>query len=184
LSPEIQQRIEQVSNQLKQRLEGVPVRWVPVENIHLTLKFLGDVSVANLEMLTEILQQVVGSHHEFEISAGGLGAFPQTQRPRVLWIGLSTSPELAAIQREIEVETARLGYASEERPFSPHLTLGRVSRNATTNDLHTIAKVLEGYTVGFLGVANVQSVHLFRSDLRPGGSIYTRLFTAPLSGQA
>lgn len=184
LSPEIQQRIEQVSNQLKQRLEGVPVRWVPVENIHLTLKFLGDVSVANIEMLTEILQQVVGDHHEFEVSAGGLGAFPQTHRPRVLWIGLSTSPELAAIQREIDLETARLGYAGDDRPFSPHLTLGRVSRNATTSDLHAIAKVLEGYKVGFLGVANVQSVHLFRSDLRPGGSIYSRLFTAHLSGHS
>lgn len=180
LSPEIQQRLEQISTHLKQRLEGVPIRWVPVENIHLTLKFLGDVSLSNLEMLKKILLNVSSSHRSFEISAGGLGAFPKIHRPRVIWVGLEAPPELAALQYSLDVETARLGYAREDRPFSPHLTMGRVSRNASTADIRLIAGVLSSYKVGFLGAACIQAVHLFRSDLKPGGAIYTRLFTAPL----
>jgi 2'-5' RNA ligase len=180
LSPEIQERLEGVSAQLKGRLEGAPVRWVPIENIHLTLKFLGDVSLSNLDMLKKILAGVSSMHRDFEISAGGLGAFPKIQNPRVIWVGLEAPAELAGLQHAIDQETARLGYAREDRPFSPHLTLGRVSRNATAGDIHGIADVLGGFKVGFLGVACVEAVHLFRSDLNPGGAVYTRLFTAAL----
>lgn len=180
LSREIQSKLEQVSAQLKQRLEGLPVRWVPVENVHLTLKFLGDVSLSNLDILKKILRSVGSSHPPFEISAGGLGAFPKPHRPRVIWVGLEAPPELAALQHAIDVETARLGYAREERPFSPHLTVGRVSRNATPADIHAIAGVIEDFRIGFLGAARVGAVHLYRSDLQPGGAIYTCLFSAPL----
>jgi 2'-5' RNA ligase len=180
LSPEIQAHLEQVLTQLKGQLQGVPVRWVPAENIHLTLKFLGDVSLTNLDMLKKIVRGVSLTHHSFEISAGGLGAFPKVHRPRVLWVGLETPPELASLQHGIDVETARLGYAREDRPYSPHLTIGRVSRNATTADLGSIASVLENSRVGYLGAASVTVVHLFRSDLKPGGAVYTPLFAAPL----
>lgn len=181
LSPEIIHRLDQVTQELKGRLVNVPVRWVPAENIHLTLKFLGDVSISNLEMLTKILGSVVSTHHSFEISAGGLGAFPKIHQPRVIWIGLEVPPELLAIQHNLELETARLGYAREERPFSPHLTLGRVSRNATPAEIQRIAKVLETTKVGFLGATRVRTVYLFRSDLSPNGATYTRIFPAPLA---
>jgi 2'-5' RNA ligase len=180
LSAEIQKRLEGISAQLKERLEGAPVRWVPIENIHLTLKFLGDVSLANIDMLEKILIAVSSMHRAFEISAGGLGAFPKIQNPRVIWVGLEAPAELPSLQHAIDLETARLGYAREDRPFSPHLTLGRVSRNASAGDIRKIAEVLGGFKVGFLGVACVEAVHLFRSDLNPGGAVYTRLFTAPL----
>jgi 2'-5' RNA ligase len=181
LSPEIIHRLDQVTQELKGKLVNVPVRWVPAENIHLTLKFLGDVSISNLEMLTKILGSVVSTHHSFEISAGGLGAFPKIHQPRVIWIGLEVPPELLAIQHNLELETARLGYAREERQFSPHLTLGRVSRNATPAEIQRIAKVLETTKVGFLGATRVRTVYLFRSDLSPNGATYTRIFPAPLA---
>lgn len=180
LTPEIRQRLDQVTGQLKQHLENVPVRWVPAVNIHLTLKFLGDVSVNNLEMLKKIMLTEVESHHPFEISVGGLGAFPSARHARVVWIGVEAPPDLLAVQHGIEAATARLGYDREERPFSPHLTLGRVSRNATARDAHLLGDVLESMKVGFLGVTKVESVHLFRSDLKPTGSIYTRIFSASL----
>ncbi|OGO73011.1 MAG: 2'-5' RNA ligase [Chloroflexi bacterium RBG_19FT_COMBO_56_12] len=182
LSPEIQHCLEQVSTQLKERLEGDPVRWIPAENIHLTLKFLGDVSQANLEMLKKILRAVVPSHPSFEISVGGLGAYPKVHHPRVIWIGLEVPSDLVAIQHSIETETARLGYAREERPFSPHLTLGRVSRNASPAEIHQLGEVLDTFKVGFLGAARVRAIHLYRSDLKPGGAVYTRLFSVPLEG--
>ncbi len=180
LPVEILQHLEQVSVQLKKRLEGVPVRWVPVDNIHLTLKFLGDVSPANVDMLKKILQIEVDGHHAFEISVGGLGAYPSPHRPRVVWVGVEAPAELTAVQNGVESAMARLGYAREERPFSPHLTLGRVSRNAVGRDERLIGESIEAIKLGFLGVARVNEVHLYKSDLQPNGAVYTRLFTASL----
>lgn len=181
LSPEIQHRLDQVMKQLQQRLEKVPVRWVPVGNIHLTLKFLGDVSLANVEVLKKIIQAEVHGHPAFEISAGDLGAFPSLRRPRVIWVGVKAPLELNQIQRSIEMETARLGYAQEEREFSPHLTLGRVSRAANPHDVVQISDALTACKVGFLGVTRVQNVRLYRSDLNPGGAVYTPIFSAGLN---
>jgi len=180
LSPEILHRLEQVSVLLKTRLEGVPVRWALVDNIHLTLKFLGDVSLANVEMLKNILKTEVNEHHAFEISVGGLGAFPSSRRPRVVWVGLEAPAELMAVQNGVESAMARLGYAREERPFSAHLTLGRVSRNAIGRDERLIGEAIEAIKLGFLGVTRVNEVHLYKSDLHPNGAVYTRLSTASL----
>ena len=180
LSQEILERIDQVSNELRSSLKDVPIRWVPIENIHLTLKFLGNVSTANLEILKDILGKVVSNHHECDISVGGIGAFPKPHNPRVIWIGMEVPQELVSLQKNIEIETARLGYSQEHRPFSPHLTFGRVSRNASTQDVHAIADLLETYKVGFLGAARLKTVYLFRSDLKPDGAVYTPIFSAAL----
>ena len=178
LPPEILERIEQVSLDLRTRMKMVPVRWVPTENIHLTLKFLGNVSTANLEILKDILGKVVSNHHECDISVGGIGAFPKPQNPRVIWIGMEVPQELETLQRNIEIETARLGYSREHRPFSAHLTFGRVSRNASAQDVHTIAEILEDIKVGFLGATRLRTVYLYRSDLKPEGAKYTPIYSA------
>jgi RNA 2',3'-cyclic 3'-phosphodiesterase len=181
LSPEIYQQLDQVLAGLKSKLPGGFVRWVPAKNIHLTLKFLGDVSISSQEMLTEALLGEVSRHPAFDISVGELGVFPSLRRPHVVWVGIEAPPELAALQRGVEAEMARLGYAPEERAFSPHLTLGRVTRNASPEEIRQISDILGKSKVGFLGACRVQSVHLYRSDLQPGGSVYTRLFTANLA---
>ena len=178
LSTEIQQALEQASNQLKGQLGRVPVRWVPVKNIHLTLKFLGDVSLANLEVLESILLGEAARCVPFEVSVGKLGAFPSTRRPRVIWIGVEAPAELGQLQRALDEATARLGYPSEERGFSPHLTLGRISRNANNEELRRIGQVVEGTNVGRLGAMQVQEVNLYRSDLQPTGAVYTCLYSA------
>ncbi|MBN2147473.1 MAG: RNA 2',3'-cyclic phosphodiesterase [Anaerolineales bacterium] len=180
LTAEIQKRLDEISAAFKQQLNGVPVRWVAAGNIHLTLKFLGDVSVANLKLLTDILKTEIGTHRPFDVSVGGAGAFPNNRRPRVIWVGVEAPSDLAAIQSGVEAAMARLGYPREDRPFSPHLTIGRVSRNATSDDTRSITKALETSRVGFLGAACVQEICLFRSDLQPSGAVYTRIFTAPL----
>lgn len=180
LPHEIHQRLDQVISQLKQRLGDTAIRWVPADNIHLTLKFLGDVSIANVEVLKKIMQAEAAGCPHFEISVGGLGAFPNAHHPRVVWVGVEAPSDLNNLQHAIEAATERLGYTKEERPFSAHLTLGRVSRNATPKDARLIGEVLESTKVGFLGAAHIQAVHLFKSDLKPTGSIYTKMFTAPL----
>jgi RNA 2',3'-cyclic 3'-phosphodiesterase len=180
LSPEIYTRLDEVENQLQQRLNAGVIRWVPAHNIHLTLKFLGDVSLANLEVLKKILESEAGKHTTFEISVGELGAFPSARRPRVIWVGVQAPQDLSALQHGIETEMAGLGYAPEDREFSPHLTLGRVSRNASSQELKKIGDVLATNKVGYLGATRVANVNLFRSDLKPGGAVYSILMVAPL----
>ncbi len=183
LSEEIYQRLDEVVRNLQEQLAGVPIRWVPVHNIHVTLKFLGDVSIKNLEVLKKLLEAETRNHAPFEISVGDLGAFPSERRPRVLWAGVEAPQELPALQRGIEAETARLGYTPEDRPFSPHLTLGRIGRNANTQDLRRVGEILKTSKVGFLGATRIMAVHLYRSDLQPGGAVYSQLYTANLNTQ-
>jgi 2'-5' RNA ligase len=182
LSPEIYNSLDQVVAHLQERLSEAPIRWVVVRNIHLTIKFLGEVSVSNLELLTKILHSEASHHSPFDISVGDLGAYPSIKRPRVIWVGVKSPPELHALQRGVETETTRLGYARENRDFSPHLTLGRISRSANSADIRRISDVLGNCKVGYLGAARVQGVNLYRSDLKPSGAIYTEIFSAPLAG--
>jgi RNA 2',3'-cyclic 3'-phosphodiesterase len=181
LSPEITHNLEQVLQDLKSRWPQAPVRWVPANNIHITIKFLGDVSLSNVPLLTKMLQIEASRHASLEISVGKLGAFPSVRRPRVIWVGVEAPPELYTLQRSVEGEMARLGYAPEEREFSPHLTLGRVARNISGDEMQRLSALLAGSKVGFLGATRVQSIQLFRSDLQPNGAVYTALFTAPLA---
>ena len=161
---------------LKNTLPKPLVRWVAPQNVHLTLKFLGDVSTANLERLAETLKVETASHAIFSISIVELGAFPAQRRARVIWIGLDAPPALAALQRGVDAAAVQLGYPGEERPFSPHLTVGRVAQTASAIELQQIRSVLESTKVGILGTVNVKAIHIFKSDLRPGGSVYTPLY--------
>ena len=178
LPAEVQDQIDEVTDCLKSRLVDVPIRWVPASNIHLTIKFLGEVSIANLEVLNGILQAEADRYTGFEISIGELGAYPSIHRPRVIWVGIEAPEDLFNLQSGIENETTRLGYPRERRPFSPHLTTGRVSRNASASQVRQIGEVLEPCKVGFLGAACITEIHLYRSDLRPTGAVYSRLFSA------
>lgn len=182
LPKEVQDCLEQISSQLKEEMGQVPVRWVVPKNIHLTLKFLGDVSLNNIEVLTEMLEIEARPYKSMVISVGGVGAYPKMRSPRVIWVGIEAPAELIALQRGIDSQTARIGYARDKRPFSPHLTLGRVSRNASPHEVRKIGEVLASQKIGFLGVSRIHAVHLYRSDLKPSGAMYTKLFTATFDG--
>jgi 2'-5' RNA ligase len=180
IHPSLLQTIQHKTEPLRKTVGSSLVRWVPVENFHLTLKFLGDVAPAKVDDLTRILQAEADSCQPFDIHINGLGSFPNSKRPRVLFIGIQAPAELDALQRGIESATAKLGYKSEARDFSPHLTIGRVRENVTAADQQIIRKALDDIKIDSLGTARVDSVHLYKSELKPGGSVYTRLFSAPL----
>lgn len=180
LPEDLHDSLDQVIAHYQETMGEVPVRWVPGKNIHLTLKFLGDVSESNYEMLTRIVAKEAASHPAFVISVGSVGAFPNMRRPRVIWTGVEAPEELYKVQRGLEAETTRLGYPPERRSFSPHLTLGRISRNASARDVRRISDVIKSEEIGYLGTARIDALHLFRSDLRPGGAVYTRMYSAPL----
>jgi 2'-5' RNA ligase len=175
----IQKELEGVINQLKGPHTSA-IRWVSTNNIHVTLKFLGDISSSSLETLTKAIKAEASRFQPFEVKVADLGAFPNIRRPRVVWVGLHAPPALEALQRGIESETRKIGYSPEERPFTPHLTLGRVAHNASLEAIHQISIAISNIEVGELGVFWVDSIRIYRSDLRPTGSIYTPLVTSPL----
>lgn len=175
----IRQTIQDQTDSLRAALGRELVRWVPIQNMHLTLKFIGDVSPANVSILTQMLTAEAQTCRPFPMEIGGLGAFPTPRRARVIWIGIHAPAALASLQRGIEAAVTRLGYEAEARPFSPHLTIGRVRQQIRASDQQKIRAALEQTSIGALGTAEVTTVHLFKSDLKPSGAEYTCLFSAP-----
>jgi len=179
LPAELQQKVHKAIANFRRGIDPL-VRWTAAEHMHLTLKFLGDVSQPNVEFLIQMLRTQAELVSPFVIQLGGLGSFPGPKRPRVLYIGIQAPAALGTLQREIESACRRLGYEAEERPFSPHLTLGRVKQNLSASDQQNIRRAMDGTQVDVLGSARIDSVHLYKSELRPSGAVYTRLYSAPL----
>jgi 2'-5' RNA ligase len=173
--------IQKQTAHLRKILGNDLIHWVPTQNMHLTLKFLGDTTTAYLDFLKQLLAREAKSHPQFNLQLGGLGSFPNSRRPRLLWIGIHAPADLVSLQRSIETGTSRLGYEQEERAFSPHLSIGRVRQNINLPELQKVRTALDTIQLGNIGTARVDSIHLFKSDLLPGGSVYTKLFSAPLS---
>ncbi len=176
----IQQLIQHSIEPLRKSLGASLVRWVAPESIHLTLKFLGDVAPPNIQILSQMLGAEANQVRAFDIQINGLGCFPGPKWPRVLLIGIRAPAELEALQRGIESACTRLGYQSERREFSPHLTIGRVKQDITAPGQQKIRSAIEASVIDALGTARVDLVHLYKSDLKPSGSVYTKLFSAPL----
>jgi len=156
------------------------IRWVLAHNIHLTLKFLGNVPAAHIDFFKQMLTQAGKTHPQFDIQIGGLGSFPNSKRTRVIWVGLHAPASLSSLQKSIEEGASRLGYEKEARPFSPHLTLGRIRQGTNEHDLQKINNALATIQLGKIGTVRVDSVHLYQSDLNSEGSVYTKLFSIPL----
>ncbi len=177
----IQDAVEKQTARLRQTLGNEIIRWVPCQNMHLTLKFLGDIAASHVDFLKQMLAREAVSHPQFDLQISGLGSYPTSRRPRVLWAGLHTPADLISLQRSIEAGTTRLGYEQEEHAFSPHLTLGRVRQTTSPAEMQKVRNALDTIQLGNIGTARVDSIHLFKSDRLPSGSIYTKLFSALLS---
>jgi 2'-5' RNA ligase len=185
LPEDVRQQLDQIEHEIQARAGDMArkaVRWVPASNMHLTLKFLGEVSTGNVQSLARMVQGEAARHAPFTFTVGDLGAFPNIRRPRVIWVGAHAPADLLTLQKTIEAETRRLGYPAEERPFSPHLTLGRISQNARPEEVTQVARALGEMRVGVIGHVKVDRLHLFRSDLHPSGAVYTPLHSFPLGG--
>lgn len=181
ISPEIRTAIDKQTASLRNALGPSLMRWVPTKNVHLTLKFLGEISAKNIEILTQLLDVEASQHEVFEIHFGGMGTFPNAKRPRVFWIGIQAPQELLSLQRGIEAATTKLGYPVDKRAFSPHLTIARVNKNIKPHGREKIREVLREAHAGTLGSIQVKAVHLYKSDLKPSGAVYTQLHLARLA---
>ncbi len=152
---EIQQKIHRETINLRKGIDSL-IRWVPPQNMHLTLKFLGDVSPNSVEFLKQMLRTEAENIPCFDIHLAGLGAYPNLKRPRVLYVGIQAPAVLDALVRGIESASRRLGYGPEDRPFSAHLTLGRVRQNVNATEQQQIRRAIDGTQVDLLGSARVE----------------------------
>jgi 2'-5' RNA ligase len=158
------------------------VRWVAPSNMHLTLAFLGDAPASQVPAIASALDAAT-SRPRFELCLRGTGAFPTLRRPRVFWVGFGGDiGELGALQTRVAEELERVGFPRDERPYSPHLTLGRV-KDDRDPALREVASRLEGDRL--LGEPfEVADIVLMRSELGPHGARYTPLHMAALSQQS
>lgn len=153
------------------REAGMPVRWVDVALYHVTLKFIGEVPDGRRDAMAEAVLRTAEPYRPFEVTLGGVGAFPSLRRPRVIWVGVETTPELRSIKHDLEEVFASLGVERESRAFHPHVTVGRVRDEATAGDLRPLEELAE--EIEFEARARVDSIDLMRSRLRPSGPEYS-----------
>ena len=184
LPPSIQQSIDRYLKQLQTELLSVPVRWVPVKHIHLTLKFLGDIPAEFIAPTADLLKQVAVLAGDFELGIRSLGVFPNARRPRVLWLGVEEdSGQLNHLQGSIDTVLEQLKFKPESRRFHPHLTIGRVKQSARPGEISALAGQLDQTKQPHIGAFKAGAVHLIQSDLQAQGPIYTRLASAPLGDE-
>lgn len=193
LPAEVKARIERQTARL--RSGSADVKWVPPENLHLTIKFLGGVPQAEAPGLADILREAVRGTEPFEVEVAGAGVFPGVKSPRVFWIGFK-DPEsrLSGLARRVEDALEQAGYPREQRSFTPHLTLGRFreargrSRETGPGKGEAMAgakrlaeelATLEGVVFGKIRLENIS---LMRSELSPGGARYSRLASIRFGG--
>lgn len=175
-----QDAIEKEISRLQHILGAQTIRWTPASNMHLTLKFLGNIPETHVDFFKQMLTQITETHGAFDLPIGGLGSFSSGKLIRVLWLGIQPIAELTSIQRDVEAGAYRLGYEKEARAFSPHLTLGRVKQNIRPNEMQSIRSVLQTFQFGKIPSVRVDSLHLYQSELSPKGSVYTKLFSVKL----
>ena len=152
---------------------GLRAKWVRPENIHLTLKFLGNINPADIDNIGGAMVDAVGEFGTFKLVAGGVGVFPGIKRPRVIWVGLGGQIQLLfAVQRVLEENLAALGFKKEKRPFKGHLTLGRFKQ---TVDPNTIRQIIREYANLYSEEFTARRIILYKSDLKPTGAVYSQL---------
>jgi len=182
---ELNDALHHALGEVQHRLQREPaarlIRWVAPSSIHITLKFLGDVEANQLPALHDALVKACEDTPPFVLTLAGLGAFPNTKRPNNLWVGATGQVEVAAqLAQKIDAACTTLGFPRETRPFTTHLTLGRVKKDVSPSERASIGAMVEAMRVNALGDLRVDHVSVMKSELRPSGSVYTRLYAIEL----
>lgn len=177
---EILREIGRIQDRLRKLIHG-DLRWVRPEGIHLTLKFFGDVSENAVVKISAIAGQAAAAVGSFELAIGGTGVFPDPGRPRIIWLGMNGDvARLVTFQQGLERALGEIGFPPEERPFRPHLTLGRIK---SPKGLIGLAEALEKEKTVTTGRFTASGLILFQSDLTPRGAVYTQLAGYPFAGR-
>lgn len=162
-----------IKSEIDELLTGVRekyrnVKWVKTDNLHITLKFLGDTPVEKVEAIEKVLANTVLNIKAFSIELGGLGVFPDLKRPRVIWIGVSEGRDsLIYIRDVIEEGLYKLNIPKESQSFKSHITLGRIKKFE-----RNIKNILKEIKMDYSGRQEIKSLELMKSTLTPGGPVY------------
>lgn len=177
ITDSIRERIGEFQSRLRQPRGNV--KWIRPKSIHITLKFLGDVEVERIEEISQVVEKAVDGVGSFTISVGGVGAFPNERRPRVLWIGVDEGGDiLSDLASRIDMALSQLGFEKEKRKYSAHLTIGRVR---SPKGIESTIKTM--YSEGFKAESfEVSEIDVMKSQLLPTGAVYTVLHKIKLKG--
>ena len=157
------------------------IKWVVPESVHLTLKFLGDVSIDKIEEIVTAIEEASSEIIQFKLKVQELGVFPNLSRIRVIWVGLTGDLDrLQILQKNIEENMEILGFPAEERKFTPHLTLGRVRFQPPSPDLEKFTRLIEMTKFVSSSEIDVDTVNLMKSELTPKGAIYSKIASIKL----
>jgi len=169
--------INKIQEDLKQC--RLPVRWVRPENIHLTLKFFGNINESDTEIIGIAMSDCAGCYSPLTLSAKGIGVFPSVARPRVIWAGLSSPASmLLSFQDALEKRLEESGFKKEERPFKGHLTIGRFKDRVSSERLIEALRKHKDFNTD---IFDAFEIILFKSDLLPSGPVYTELLKVLLT---
>jgi len=171
---DIGEDVKMALSALQGELKGcnADIRWVRPENIHLTLKFLGNVEEGMLDLIKASLGDICSRYSRFKLEARGMGLFPDRRRPRVLWVDIGGDGSLKGLQHDIEEAMVAIGFKEEDRGFTPHLTIGRLRSRTGFKMLYD---KMQSYMDKHFGVFDVRSIFLMESILRPSGAEYRRV---------
>jgi 2'-5' RNA ligase len=178
IPPEIREKLAELIREL--RAIAPHEKWVRAENLHVTLKFIGEVAPEKATAIRQALA-LARSDAPVRLDFRGLGFFPDEKHPRVFWAGMETSPNLKGLAADIEAAVEKLGVLREKRPFSPHLTLARFETRKMPQKLQ--AAVRENMAREF-GAFETREFHLIESRLKPSGAEYTTLQSFPFVAEA
>jgi 2'-5' RNA ligase len=179
LPAEVRARLEDHILRLRKEVPEAAASWSRVENIHLTLKFFGNVEVKRIEKISAVTERVVKQFSRFQIGVGETGVFPRPSRPQVLWIGVNDpSGQLSALQERFEDECAAEGFAQEDRAYRPHLTIARLRKPEGARQLADVHLQMKFETIE----VELKELVVFRSELSPKGSKYTAISAADFRG--
>jgi 2'-5' RNA ligase len=158
------------------------VKWVEPGGIHLTLKFLGNIPSKRVAEITEAIGKATQGISPFHLEISGIGAFPSAKQVRVFWVGVGGEVDkLSRLQQNVDSALAALGFAKEERPFVPHLTLARIREGASPLERRSFGELVGSAIFEDKYSIEVEAVRLMRSQLTPAGAVYTCLSVARLS---
>jgi 2'-5' RNA ligase len=178
LSDEVRVQLQEHMRRLREAVPDASASWSRPENVHLTLKFFGNIPTQDVTRISAAAARVAEQFSSFQIRIGGTGVFPRRSRPQVLWVGVEdSSNSLSDLQQSLEEEFAREGFAKEDRGFRPHLTIARLRR---PEDARQLAEAHIQTKFSFIEVP-VNEFVLFRSELSPKGSRYTTISKHELS---
>ncbi len=159
------------------------MRWVDPAGIHLTLKFLGNINRGLVGDVKHAMERASETACPFSLCLSDVGVFPNSRQPRVLWAGVDGNLEpLQSLQEQVDAAMSELGFSLDNRPFNPHLTLGRVRDNVSPKQRSQIGSTVAATTVEASDSWCVEETHLIQSNLSPSGATYTSLGSEPLRG--